>query len=331
MLSSILKSNHPFVIILIIFFGLGIWIYSFIDPVGIAIPADKMNMPFYEFIAGKIAFDSVFSILITFLLVLLQAFLLVQFNKRYILINYRTYLPAFFYVVIASSFIQIHRFNPVIIGTLFVFVAINFIYSTYRSEYALNKIFLAGFFISVASLLWAPFSIFFFIIWISLTILRPFIGREWIVGILGFLSPYLFIFVYFFVFLKESDLIKLTGHFVSNLALIKTFYSLHFSYYIFYGFVGLLILIASYVIVKNYQKKKIKTRKFFEINWWIFVICLVLFIFFKNVSYEIIYLISIPISFLLTDFFYYSKKSLYLNSILIILLGSLLYIQIIAH
>jgi hypothetical protein len=331
MLSNILKSNQPFVIVLIILSGTLLWFYSFIDPLAITIPSDNINMPFYAFITGHIQYNSFFSLLITFLLVLLQAFLLVQFNKKHIIINYRTYLPAFFYVIISSSFIQLHRMNPVIIGTIFIFAAINFIFSTYRSDYALNKLYLAGFFVSIASLFWGPLAIFILIIWISLFILRPFIGREWIVGILGFLTPYLFVFVYYFVFLEESELVRLIDHFIASFSLIKIFYSLHFSYYIFYGFLVLIIIIASYTIIIKYQKAKIKTRKYFEINWWLFFITLGLFLIFKNVTYEIIYLISIPISFLLTNYFYATKKSWYLNGILLILIGSLVYIQIIAH
>ncbi|MDA3952962.1 MAG: DUF6427 family protein [Bacteroidales bacterium] len=331
MLSKILKSNQPFVIILILLLGMGFWVPSFIDPLGIAIPTDSINMPFYEFIEGYIQHNSFLGILATFLLVLLQAFLLVQFNKKHIIINYRTYLPAFFYIVIASSFIQLHRLNPAIIGTLFIFAAINFIFSTYRSDYSLNKLYLAGFFVAIASLFWAPLAIFILIIWISLSILRTFIGREWIVGILGFLTPYFFVFVYFFVFLKEEELSRLTDYFISNFEFIKPLYALHHSYYIFYGFLTLLVIVSSYAIVTNYQKKKIKSRKYFEINFWFFLISLGLFLVLRNVTYEIIYIISIPISFLLSDYFYYFKKNLYLSSILLILLASLFYIQIIAH
>ena len=64
MLSNILKSNQPFVIILILFFGAGFWVFSFIDPIGIAIPADNINMPFYDFIAGYIQHNSFSAILI---------------------------------------------------------------------------------------------------------------------------------------------------------------------------------------------------------------------------------------------------------------------------
>lgn len=331
MLATILKSNQPIVIVLIILSGLLMWIPSFIDPIGMAIPSDYMNMPFYNFIAEHMPYNSLISMLISLILILFQAFLLVQFNKKHIIINYRTYLPAFFYIIISSSFIQVQRLNPALIGSIFIFAAINFIFSTYRTEYALNKIYLSGFFVSIASLFWGPLAIFILIIWVSISNLRPFIGREWIVGLLGFLTPFLFVFVYYFVFLPENSFIQLIDHFVDGFQVLKTFHLLHYSYYIFYGLLFFIILIASYTILSNFQKKKIKTRKYFQLNWWIFIFSLSMFFLFKNVKYEIIYLMSIPVSFLLADYFYTVKRNLYLDIFLLILASSLVYIQIIAH
>ncbi|HAF31148.1 MAG TPA: hypothetical protein DCG75_19085 [Bacteroidales bacterium] len=331
MLSTILKSNQPIVIVLIILSGILMWIPSFIDPIGTAIPSDNINMPFYEFIAEYVQYNSLLSMFITLLLVFLQSFLLVQFNKKHIIINYRTYLPAFFYILISGSFVQLQRLNPVLIGGIFIFAAINFIFSTYRTEYALNKLYLAGFFVSIASLFWGPLAIFILIIWISISNLRPFIGREWIVGLLGFLTPYLFVFVYYFVFLPENSFIQLIDHFVASFYVLKAFHLLHYSYYIFYGFLFFIIILASYTLLTNFQNKKIKTRKYFQLNWWIFIFSLSLFFIFKNVKYEIIYLMSIPVSFLLAEYFHAVKRNWYLNILLLLLVSSLVYIQIIAH
>jgi len=330
MLVNTLKSNQPFVIVLILLTSISLWIFSFIDSVAISIPSDQLYSPFYNFINNHIDYNSFLSAFITLILVLLQAFILVQFNKKHILINYRTYLPAYFYLLVSSSFVQLHRLNPVIIGTVFVFISINFLFNTYRTDYALNKIYLAGFFISVASLFWAPMAIFILLIWISLLILRPFIGREWLVGLLGFLTPFLFIFVFYYVFTGDQ-LDALLSSFLESFAFAKGLKSLHFTYYIFYGFLSLILLLASYTIVANYQKKKIKNRKYFEINWWFFILSLGLFLIFKNVTYEIIYLITIPISFLLTDYFYTIRKAWYLNAVLIVFYSALVYIQITAH
>jgi len=326
-----LKSNQPFVIIIILLIGTSLWFFSFLEPIAIGIPSDDLYTPFYGIINEWIDYNSFLSALVSYLLVLLQGFLLVQFNRKFILINYRTYLPAFFYILIASSFVYLQRLNPAIIGTIFMFFSIHFLFNIYRQDYALNKIYLAGFFIALASLFWTPLSIFILLIWISLLILRPFVGREWIVSLLGFLTPYLFVFVYYFVFTDQTQLDLVINSFIESFKIHLNLESLHYSFYIFYGFLLLIILLASYTVVKNYQKKKIRNRKYFEINWWIFLISTGLFFFFSKVSYEIIYILSIPVSFLLTDYFYTVRKNWYMNLVLVIFYTSLVYIQITAH
>jgi len=327
MFIRVLKSNQPIVIFIIaILIGL-LWLSSFIDPIAMKIPADSLNMPFYDLCSHYIPVNSFMSVMIAFVLVVVQSIVLIQFNKRNIVINYRTYLPAFFYILIASSFIPLQRFNPVLIGSFFIFVAVSFVYTTYRVDYALNNLYLAGFFIAIATLFYAPFAIFIVILWISLLILRPFIGREWVVGILGFLTPVLFVFTFYFVF-KEKMLFVYIDRFLQSFILIKQFYSIHLSYYLFFGLIALLILFASYNLIMDMQKKKIKIRKYFILNWWMFFLGVLLFIFFKNVSYEMIFLLAIPISFLFSDYIYSVRKNWVLNSILIIFLASLLYIQI---
>lgn len=330
MLTHILKSNRPVVIFFIICSAILLWLFSFIEPLAITIPVDHLSMPLYSVIDQNFQVNSTASVLSAFILVLILAFLLIQFNKKHILINYRTYLPAFFYVIISGSFVKLHRLNPVIIGCLFIFIAVHFIFSTYRKDYALNRVYLAGFFIAIASLIWAPFTVFILILFISLLVLRPFIGREWVVAVLGFTTPFLFAFVFYFVFFDQHFNVLLEN-FQQSFELTKPAYDLHFSYYIFYGFLAFLIIIASYTVAANFQKKKIKTRKYFEINWWLFFISLLLFIFFKNVSFEILYIMSIPLAFLLTDFFYTIKRQWLLNVILVILIGSTVYMQIAAH
>ena len=58
---------------------------------------------------------------------------------------------------------------------------------------------------------------------------------------------------------------------------------------------------------------------------------LLLFVLFKNIKYEIVYLLAIPVSYLLTDYFYSIKRNWTINVITILLIGSIVYIQIIAH
>ncbi|HSH50133.1 MAG TPA: DUF6427 family protein [Bacteroidales bacterium] len=328
---KILKSNRPFVIFLIIISAIALWIGNFLNPAVDLFSFDKDPVLFYQLITQFFPYNSFGSVFITLLLLLAQAFLLVQFNRKYILINYRTFLPAFFYVLIAGSFVPLQRINPVITGTLFMFIATNFIYDIYRRDYTLNRLYMAGLFISVASMFWPLFAVFFMVVWIALIILRPFVGREWIVSLFGFLTPYLFVFTYYYVFLDSIKLEALAESFLSHFSILRTFASVHYAYYIFYALLFVLIIFASFIVIANFHKKKIRNRKYFQINWWIFLIGVLIFIFFENVSYEIIYFIAIPVSFLLTEYFYFVGKNWFLNILLLLIVSSIVYIQIIAH
>jgi hypothetical protein len=328
---KILKSNRPFVIFFIVISAIGIWIGNFLNPAVDLFSFDQYPVLFYKWITQFITYNSFASLFITLLLLLIQAFLLVQFNRKYILINYRTFLPAFFYILIAGSFVPLQRINPVLPGTLFMFIATHFIYDIYRRDYALNRLYMAGFFISVASMFWPPFAVFFIGIWIALTILRPFVGREWVVSLLGFLTPYFFVFTYYYVFLDVVKLEALAESFFNHLNILRTFESMHYAYYIFYALLFVCMVFASIMVIANFHKKKIRDRKYFEINWWLFLIGVLLFIFFENISYEIIYFIGIPVSFLLTEYFYSVRKNWVLNLLLLFMVSSIVYIQIIAH
>lgn len=330
MISRFLKGNQPLVLIFIFVIGFGLWIHSFIAPIGMALPDDAYPMPIAKLLYSTFGKQTMGAIIIACILVIAQGLLLILFNKRYIVINQRTYLPAFFYVLIVSAFVPLQRLSSALVGLFFIYFAIFFIFSIYRKEFALNKLYFASLFISFASLLWAPYAMFFLILLVSLVILRPFIGREWIVSLIGFLTPFFFVFVYYFVF-EDNELNNLYVTLSYNFSLIKEFNALHYSYYIFYGILVLLIVVASITILKNYQKKKIMVRKFFTLNWWFFVIFLLAFVLFKNLGYEILFVISIPISFLLSDYFYMVKKERLLSVFLGLIIISSIYIQIIAH
>ncbi|OFX21194.1 MAG: hypothetical protein A2041_04840 [Bacteroidetes bacterium GWA2_31_9b] len=330
MVSGILKSNRPFVIILAIISGIALWSFTLFHQPVLEFQADTISMLFYKLLIGLFKNNILFLTVFAFILVIIQGLLLVWVNQKFILINFRTFLPAFFYIIISSSFVAIQMINPILIGNFFIFFALFNIYKIYRSDYALNDIYIAGFFTAIASLFWAPFAIFILLIWIALIILRPFIGREWIVSILGFLTPIFFTFLIFYVFFDNNTLINILNNIKLEYTSITDFKNIHLSYILFYSLLFLIILIASLNLISSFQNRKIKTRKYFVINFWYFIIGLGIFLFFKRSSFEIIYILSIPISYLLSDYFYSFKKNHIQNAILILLYAGLIYIQI-AH
>lgn len=331
MISKLLKSNHPIVFIFILILSIGLWLLSFINPIGMNIYSDYNAMPLALWLNKTLPVNTNLSAVIAFIILFLQALLLIQFNKRFIVIKQRTYLPAFLYIFISSAFIPLQRLNPVVFGMFFIYWAVYYIFSIYRKDFALNKLYIAAFFIGIATLFWVHFALFFILLIISLVILRPFVGREWMVSILGFLTPLFFTFVYYYVFRDEVDVLNLLWSAKNSFQLVKDFHQIHNAYYIFFFLIFLLIIAASFSILNNFQKKKIMVRKFFTLCWWIFFVYFLAYFVIKNIGYEVLFVISIPISFLLSDYFYAVRREKILSLIIYLLIISAAYIQIIAH
>lgn len=330
MLATILKSNHSFVIIIILIIGTALWGFTLLEP-PMPLSVSITEMPLYTSIFQLLSKNRVLFAIISFAIVLTQGFLLIGFNKKHILISNRTFLPAFFYIFITGSIVLCQAFSPVLLGGFFIFYAIDFLFRTYRIDYALNEIYMSGFLIAIASFFWAPFIYFIILLFISLIIMRTFNLREWIIALLGFVTPLFFMFVIYYVFVPEQDSLNLLYFVISELTISENLIHIDMPYYVFFSFLILLILVTSIKIIGNYQSKKIKTRKYFEINWWYFFVAILLFAVLKRSSLDIIYLVALPVSFLLTEFFYSVRSKTVLNIILLLLFCCSLFIQIKAH
>ena len=63
--------------------------------------------------------------ILSFLMVSLMAFLLVNFNTTVFFIHERTFLPALFYVLLGGFFPDHQLLNPVLPASIFLMLAIN--------------------------------------------------------------------------------------------------------------------------------------------------------------------------------------------------------------
>ncbi|MCK5170337.1 MAG: hypothetical protein KAQ75_10695, partial [Bacteroidales bacterium] len=66
MLSNIIKSNSPVVLILVLFTGVLMWINSFVNPIGMNIPSDAFNMPLYEMLTIYLGKNDLVSVILSF-------------------------------------------------------------------------------------------------------------------------------------------------------------------------------------------------------------------------------------------------------------------------
>ncbi|HEX2935082.1 MAG TPA: DUF6427 family protein [Bacteroidales bacterium] len=325
MLLRLLRSTGAQVIILIPVLAILLWLPTFSHRTGGIFLFDSHPMPSYKLINELIPVGSFLGTSIALLLVIAQAFLLVRLNTRFNLINNRTYMPAIMFVLLTATITDLQRLNPVIFSGFFLLLGMELMFSGYQKGKVAYEFFTASFFISLGATFYPYLLFFIFIVWVSLAILRPFNWREWLFSLMGFLLPWLFVFSYYYLIHNEPGRIitDLTNAFNSDYDFPQ--YSLLI--YIFGGFTGLLILVSSQLMIKEFGSKKILPRKAFLIFLWLFINCLGVYLLVDQASVEIIFLAAIPLSFLFSHYFTFVKSNFWGETFITFLILLIILIQ----
>ena len=326
MLLRFFRSTGAILIFAIPFFGLILWLKSFIKATNVAFLFDTHPMPFYKLISDIFPYTSFFGTLLTLVMVIMQGFLLVRLNTRFIFINNRSYLPAIFFVLFSASIPDLQRLNPVIFSGFFLLFALEKIFESYKTRNVAYEYFLASFFISVGTLFY-PFLLFFlFTLWIGLSIFRQFNWREWAFTLVGFLVPQFFVFSFYY--LAYNDPGGLFNDYKSIFTASYKFPEYNYTIIVFAIFTIILSLIASQFMIRSFQSKKILPRNGFIVFLWLFINCLAVFILIRQASVELIFIAAIPLSYLVAHFFALMKSIFWGNVFLFVMILLLVWIQI---
>jgi hypothetical protein len=283
-------------------------------------------MPLYGFIKILINNNHNIGVILSFLMVSLMAFLLVNFNTSVFFIHERTFLPALFYVLFGGFFPDQQLMNPVIPASVFLMIAIMRIMDGYHKNGTAYNYFDAGLLISTGSLFYANLIWFGLLVIIGIALLRTGNLKEIVISILGLLTPYVITFGLYYITGKDiGALFKLI---VNNLVTRATYYPFPRLTIVGLIFSGALILISIVQLFRHMNTKSIKSRKTFSLMIWTFLISITLYFALPSVSVEIVWLISIPVSYFLTHYFVIVKKKLVPEILFTLLFVFILLIQI---
>ncbi|NJM16717.1 MAG: hypothetical protein HC896_16315 [Bacteroidales bacterium] len=128
--------------------------------------------------------------------------------------------------------------------------------------------------------------------------------RDWTLWLLGALLPYAF--YYALVYLFDKPVMGMAFYF--NYAEVK---NVNFSLAdkVFVAFSGIMVLISSSFILMRYQTKKIQARKYFMFLFLFFIMCLLYFFTGKANRPEVVYLLAVPLSFLISHYLLLYEKA----------------------
>ncbi len=328
MVLRILKSNHPVNYFLVVLFGILFWAESLINPQTYPFYRGEnenfLFFPIFKLLAGNPLAGSITALVLT----VVVALLMLNINGRYVFIRIRTMLPAPLFMLMIGGFTGIHTLHPVYFSAVFFLFAIHRLFGVFGKSKPYSSAFDAGFWLATGSLFYLDL-IFLLPAFLSgiMVLSRENFWRVSLVHLTGFFLPFFFALSIalltgqFPELLKvfEHNMVTTNNHFISNLYL-----------QIFLGFLVLLTIFGSIRIIQQYDTKKVSSRKYFTVFFLIFVFSLTGFIFIPPVSQEMLVITSIPVAFLVSNFLVFMKSRFWGELIIALLIGIVIFMQIMA-
>lgn len=309
MLLRLFKGTGPGVIFLIIITLMLVWVSAFIklnNPFSLYF--DLEPMPLYGVISDIIGTNALPGTILSVLLISFMAFLIVNLNTTLFFINERTFLPAVLFILLSGIFPQYQLLNPVFIAAVFLMLAIRRIMDAYRIQGTAYNFFDAAVLISIGSLFYAGLLWFELLVIIGIVILRTGNIKEIVISFIGLVTPYVIIFSVYYVLGKDLKYL---------VSLIEYNFFGRSDYYLFsrLTIVALIFLALSIITGIGYlltvmNSKKIKSRKTFLILLWTLLISLVVYFAMPSVSVEIMPIVAIPVSYIMSHYFIFIRKKL---------------------
>lgn len=272
-------------------------------------------------------FSGTFAIVVINLIFLgLGAVLISFYTVRQEVVEKTNYIPSFLYVFFGAITLNNMLLHPSLVANVFILASLIYITDTYREENVLPNVFNGALFTSLATFFYINYAFFILFYFIALLILRPFNWREWLVAVLGLIAP---VFIYccigYLINIPFMDYFNFILELFTNFQ--KPLLSEYF-YPLFFCLIILLVLGAGKHFTKGLGGK-IKTQKNLGLMYWLFLLSIVNFFSKDNTSYFPLIASVIPISVLLSDYFYNIKQLKVSNTLLFLLLasGSLLFLM----
>ncbi len=325
MILRTLKSNQAINLLFVPAIVIIFWLKDLISPFSYQFyPGENSNILFAPINSFTDNLDFV-RVLISLILVIIIAALVQVVNDRYMFIRVRTKLPSVLFVIIVSGFTDLHTLHPVFPATIFLLLAIYSLFATFEKIKPYSNIFNAGFFIGVGIFFYFNLIVLLPAFIIGITILtRENSWRKYIILIIGILVPVFFVFSYAVITGQISEMLTvITQNIVTPVNHFQSNISLH----IFLAILFLLTLIGSVNIMQQYDSKKVSSRKYFAIFLIIFVLSFLSFTFIPVTSQEMLVIIAIPITYLISNLFVSIKRKFWSEFMFILLIAIVIFMQ----
>jgi hypothetical protein len=296
-----------------------------VNPKAFPLYPGEDSMLLYKPIVYLLADNLLLNNIVALLFTILLAFLILKLNVQYSFFRVKSFLPPSLFVLITSGVPDLHAMHPVYPATLFLILSIDRIFDSYDKESIHSNAFDAGIFLAIGSLFYLNLVFFFPLLWFGFIILKQKVNwREYVLSSIGFALPWLTAIGYYLMAGKQDELIQTLQ---LNLTSHQIFLRENLPVQVYVGYLILLTLLGSIFILSQYDDKRISSRKYFKVFFWVFFISMVLVAVHRSVSQEIILLAAFPLTYLLSNYFIFMKQQFWGEVFVYLLIGAVIFLQ----
>lgn len=327
MLVRLFKSQEPInlVILLILAFAIRLPYLLNTEP----IPVFNYNEPLSLFLFNNFQSlwqNKLWNTIITTLLYFSMGVWLNKIISDFGLLFKNTLIPSLVFVIITGIFPTFYTLDAAIIIIYLQLILFIQLLKFFKTNKATQVSFDSGVIVAFASMFYFPAIAWIVLIWFSLLIFRPFSWREWISSIIGVLVLYIFLAFYYFWTDRWQDFLLIWKPLKGSFWQINVFPRK--SDYLPLLPMILILLIAFNKLFENFYKNVLLVRKAQQIL--IASILVTAFSYYIKPSFSINHfiLLAAPLTFFLSYFFLVSKKNWVAESLMWLLIGTEIVLQI---
>jgi 4-amino-4-deoxy-L-arabinose transferase-like glycosyltransferase len=309
MILRILKSNNLSNLLFIPVAVFAFWAGKIVAPFSYSyFPGEAENV-LYSPINKLIGDSPLLNVILSAIIVVVLAVLIELLIARYQFIRIRTRLPAILFALILGGFMGMHTIHPVYFAAIFLLLAVFRLFAIFDQSKAYTSVFDVGFLLGLGALFYLNLFIVVPAFLMGTIVLGRGTGwREFIILILAFLLPALLAYSYYFY---TDQTVELHTVFLQNITTSVTTLKNNLFLQIYLGVLALLTLLASIDFAQHYDTKKVSSRKYFMVFFYIFLSSIFSYVLIPSTSQEILVIVAIPVTFLLSNFFVFLKSRIW--------------------
>lgn len=207
---SFFKSNNPAVVIFyILYIGLFRVCLAFfrVDINFVFEHREPLSFLLFGFLKNFSTNYQIISSVLAAVLCFIQALFINSVVNDNKVLAKKNYAAGATFIIFASFFKETLLLTPASVAFTFLILCTSKIFQLARKEKSYGDVFDIGFLIAIATLFYFPCVLFLLFAYIGLATVRAFHYREWIIVLLGFLSPLLVVFTFYYWNDKTSVLV----------------------------------------------------------------------------------------------------------------------------